>query len=101
MLRRGVVVVVVLAVVQDRPLEVGDVALDREQRLAGSQVDGVRNGCDGSGHVTRRIRRIKGGLVVFFTLCIKTVPQILRCFGQIEAGDLLFNQTFTQPCPGP
>ena len=72
MLRRRIVVVVVLPVVQDRPLEVGDVALDREQRFAGAEVDGIRNGCDGSGSATRRIRRIESGLVVFFTLCIET-----------------------------
>jgi hypothetical protein len=58
------VVVVQLSVVQHRPLEVGDVALDGEERVSGAAVDGVRNGRDGPGDATRRIRRVESPVVV-------------------------------------
>jgi hypothetical protein len=58
------VVVVQLSVVQHRPLEVGDVSLDGEERVAGAAVDRVRDRRDGPGDAARRIRRVESPVVI-------------------------------------
>ncbi len=67
-------VVVQLSVVQHRPLEVGDVPLDGEERVAGTAVDRVRNGRNGPGDAAGRIRRVESSVVVVvFAICADVI----------------------------
>jgi len=86
------IICILLPVVHDRPLQVRDVPLDGQERIAGSGIpDGVRYGCHGSGEPPGRVSRIESSVIVIVVaFCLERIVLVMKkMFLFVQRGSLV------------